>query len=461
MSPGSDPSVLQRGAETSAAVPRDRTNLRVMKFGGTSVGDLDRIAKVAARVSQAVDEGMKAVVVVSAMGRTTDRLLSWAREIASRPSRRELDVLATTGEQQTIALLALALNDRGVAARSFTGQQAGFLTDSQFGAARIVSVDVEGVWAALAEVDVAVVAGFQGADAAGNITPLGRGGSDTTAVALAAAMGAAVCEIFTDTDGVYTTDPHVIASATKLDTIDYDEMLELASQGAKVLHPTSVWYARRYGVKIHVRSSFSHAHGTIVTSVKEDKMLSHRPVTGVALDLNHARIDLHSVPDKPGVAAEIFTALGGAGVSVDMIIQGVRGAAASRQQMAFIVNKDAVQDALEALSPVLEALGASAEVGDGVAKLSLVGIAIGSTPGIAGTMFAAVAQAGANIEMITTSEVRISVLIQASAAQAALRAVHSAFGLDQEARDGAAHDGATHDGAAHDGAAQAAAEPRG
>jgi aspartate kinase len=425
------------------------SDLRVMKFGGTSVGDLERIKKVAARVAQSASEGVKSVVVVSAMGRTTDRLLTWAREIASRPSRRELDVLATTGEQQTIALLALALADIGVRARSFTGQQAGFLTDSHFGGARILSVDTTGLRRALLDVDVAVVAGFQGADSAGNITTLGRGGSDTTAVALAAALGADECEIFTDTDGVYTTDPHVIPTATKLDVIDYDEMLELASQGAKVLHPTSVWYARRYGVRVHVRSAFSHAHGTIVTSLtgpaaglKEGTMLSHRPVTGVALDLNHARIDLHSVPDRPGVAAEIFNALGRAGVSVDMIIQGVRGAADSRQQMAFIVNKDLVNEALDALKPVLDGMGASAEVGDGVAKLSLVGIAIGSTPGIAGTMFEAVAGAGANIEMITTSEVRISVLIPAEKAQAALRAVHSAFDLDSSPDAEAVSEGA-------------------
>ncbi len=409
-----------------------------MKFGGTSVGDLDRIKKVAARVEQALETDEKAVVVVSAMGRTTDRLLTWAREIAARPSRRELDVLATTGEQQTIALLAMALADRGVTARSFTGQQAGFLTDSQFGGARILSVDASRVEAALADVDVVVVAGFQGVDAAGNITTLGRGGSDTTAVALAAALRAPECEIFTDTDGIYTTDPHVIPTAAKLDFIDYDEMLELASQGAKVLHPTSVWYARRYGVRIHVRSSFSHTVGTIVTSLsraREGTMLSHRPVTGVALDLNHARIDLHKVPDRPGVAAEIFNALGSAGVSVDMIIQGVRGAADSRQQMAFIVNKDAARDALDALRPVLDGMGAAAEVGEGVAKLSLVGIAIGSTPGIAGTMFEAVAAAGANIEMITTSEVRISVLIPAEHAHAALRAVHEAFDLDEAHED--------------------------
>lgn len=425
------------GSTTTGSTTFGAANIRVMKFGGTSVGDLERIKKVAARVEQVVADGVKVVVVVSAMGRTTDRLLTWAREVASRPSRRELDVLAATGEQQTIALLALALADIGVTARSFTGQQAGFLTDSQFGGARILRVDSDGLRQALTKVDVAVVAGFQGADASGNITTLGRGGSDTTAVALAAALGAEECEIFTDTDGVYTTDPHVIAAATKLDHIDYDEMLELASQGAKVLHPTSVWYARRYGVKIHVRSAFSHAQGTIVTRLassgtdaKEGTMLSHRPVTGVALDLNHARIDLHSVPDRPGVAAEIFNALGGAGVSVDMIIQGVRGAGDSRQQMAFIVNKDLVPDALEALKPVLDDMGASAAVGEGVAKLSLVGIAIGSTPGIAGTMFEAVAGAGANIEMITTSEVRISVLIPAENAQAALRAVHSAFELD-------------------------------
>ena len=337
-----------------------------------------------------------------------------------------------SGEQVSAALLAIALNDVGVPARSMLGFQAKIRTDEAHTKARIKSIDGEALRKA-AEDEVIVVAGFQGADERGNITTLGRGGSDTTAVALAAALGAPECEIFTDTDGVYTTDPHVIPSASKLDVIDYDEMLELASQGAKVLHPTSVWYARRYGVRIHVRSSFTHTQGTIVTSLAdatEGSMLSHRPVTGVALDLNHARIDLHTVPDRPGVAAEIFNALGAAGVSVDMIIQGVRGAGDSRQQMAFIVNRDLVQDALEALRPALDAMGASAEVGDGVAKLSLVGIAIGSTPGIAGTMFEAVSAAGANIEMITTSEVRISVLIPAEHAHAALRSVHSAFGLE-------------------------------
>lgn len=428
---------MNRGSATDAPA-----RIRVQKFGGTSVGDFDRIRKVATRIAHTVEQGEKVVVTVSAMGDTTDRLLNMGRQLAARPSRRELDVLLATGEQQSIALLALALQAQDVRARSFTGPQAGFLTDGQHGSARILEVDPRPLRRALQDVDVVVVAGFQGADEHGNLTTLGRGGSDTTAVALAAALEADECEIFTDTDGVYTTDPHRVERATKLPTIDYDEMLELASLGAKVLHPRSVWYARRYGVRVHVRSSFNHTQGTIVTQVprpQEGPMITEKPVTGVALDLSHARIDLHQLPDLPGVAARIFGALGGAGVSVDMIIQGVRAAADSRQQMAFIVNQDAVEDAIEALSPVLTEMGALAEVDTEVAKLSIVGIAIGSTPGIAGRMFDAVAKVGANIDMITTSEVRISVLIPVERAEAALRAVHTAFGLDRpepEARPG-------------------------
>ncbi len=406
---------------------------RVMKFGGTSVGDLERITKVAARVEQYVRSGGKAVVTVSAMGRTTDRLIGQARDLTDRPSRRELDALLATGEQQSAALLALALGARGVASRSFTGPQAGFLTDSRHGGARILRVDAGPVRAALNEVDVAVVAGFQGADEKGAITTLGRGGSDTTAVALAVALGAPECEIYTDTDGVYTTDPHVVASATKLAEIDYAEMLELASHGAKVLHPSSVWYARRYGVRVHVRSSFTHAAGTVVRDMSaeaEAKMIAGKPVTGVAIDRGHARIDLQTVPDRPGVAAEVFGALADKGVSVDMIIQGVRGAGDSRQQMAFIVKREAVAEALEVLEPVLASMGATASVDENVAKLTVVGMAIASTPGIASRMFAAVAEAGANIEAITSSEVRLSVLIGADRAEQALKAVHSAFDLD-------------------------------
>lgn len=416
---------------------QDRTpppyRLRVMKFGGTSVGDLDRVRKVAARVEQHVRSGEKVVVTVSAMGRTTDRLISQAREASQRPSKRELDVLLATGEQQSAALLAIALDARGVAARSFTGPQAGFVTDAHHGNARILRVEPGAVTAALEEVDVAVVAGFQGADESGAITTLGRGGSDTTAVALAAALGAEECEIYTDTDGVYTTDPHLVPTATKLERVHYDEMLELASHGAKVLHPASVWYARAFGVKVHVRSSFTHATGTVVSDVAGDtegKMITGKPVTGVALDRGHARIDLHTVPDLPGVAARVFGALAEKGVSVDMIIQGVRGAGDSRQQMAFIVRREAVPEALEALEPVLASMGATAAVDEDVAKLTVVGIAIGSTPGIAARLFDAVASVGANIEAITSSEVRLSVLIGAEHAEAALAAVHAAFGLD-------------------------------
>lgn len=409
----------------------------VQKYGGTSVGDLERIHKVASRIERTVRAGNKVAVTVSAMGRTTDALVSLAKEISSRPSRRELDMLMTTGEQQSVALLAMALHKLGLSARSLTGRQAGFLTDGVSGEARIIEVDPAGILAAFETCDVVVIAGFQGADETGMITTLGRGGSDTTAVAVAAALNAPECEIYTDTDGVYTTDPHVVPSATKLARIDYDEMLELASLGAKVLHPRSVWYARRYGVRLHVRSSFSFNSGTLVYQLEEAAMKTDKPVTGVALDRNHARIDLVGVPDAPGVAAQVFGVLGDAGINVDTIIQGVPGDR-SRQQMAFTVSKDAVEDALEAVAPVLAAVGGTAQADRNIAKLSVVGIAIGSTPGLAGKMFAAVAAAGANIEMIATSEVRISVVIEASRAVEALRAVHQAFGLEVSEPTGAA-----------------------
>ena len=357
----------------------------VQKYGGTSVGDLERIRKVASRIARTVEKGHKVAVTVSAMGRTTDALVSLSKEITARPDRRELDMLMATGEQQSVALLALTLHSIGLKARSFTGSQAGFLTDSVSGGARIIEVDPGALLAAFRSVDVAVIAGFQGVDAEGMITTLGRGGSDTTAVAVAAALGAPECEIYTDTEGVYTTDPHLIPTATKLSYIAYDEMLELASLGAKVLHPRSVWYARRYGVTIHVRSSFSYAPGTLVGAKKtgtqvvgtnlsgetggklgteqiltektsEEKVVkTDRPVTGVALDRNYARIDLLGVPDTPGVAAQVFEALGAADVNADTIIQGVPGG--NRQQMAFTVTKDSVEDALGAVRPVLERLG--------------------------------------------------------------------------------------------------------
>ena len=408
-------------------------NIVVQKYGGTSVGDVERISKVAARVARAVGEGHKVAVTVSAMGRTTDRLVSLAKEVTARPSRRELDVLMATGEQQSTALLCMALHKLGVKARSFTGQQAGFLTDEFSGGARIIEVNPERVLDALQTDDVAVIAGFQGVDAAGNITTLGRGGSDTTAVAVAAALNADTCDIYTDTEGIYTTDPHLVPSAKKLDAIDYEEMLELASLGAQVLHPRSVWYARRYGVRVHVRSSFSYNPGTIVTNLGvtegENRMKTDKPVTGVALDRSHARVYLSGVEDAPGVAAKVFSALGEANISVDMIIQGVPGDG-SRQQMAFTLNQDAVADALEVVKPILSEVGGTAQADPDIAKLSIVGVAVGSTPGVAGRMFAAIAKTGTNIEMIATSEVRVSVVLRSNRAEEALRAVHKAFGLE-------------------------------
>ena len=406
------------------------TNIVVQKYGGTSVGDLELIRKVASRIARTVEKGDKVAVTVSAMGRTTDRLIALARELSDRPDRRELDLLMATGEQQAVALMTMALHEMGIRARSLTGPQAGFKTDGLFGGARIVEVTPQRLEATLREVDVAVIAGFQGVDPCGDINTLGRGGSDTTAVAVAAALGARECEIYTDTDGVYTTDPHLNPHARKLDRIDYDEMLELASLGARVLHPRSVWYARRYDVQVHVRSSFSFQAGTIVRRLERAEMKTDKPVTGVALDLTHARINLLGIPDVPGVAARLFAALGDKGISADMIIQGVPGSDSSRQQMAFTVSKDLIEDALTAVGPVLSEIGGHAAADPDIAKLSIVGIAIGSTPGIAGRMFDAVARSGANIQMIATSEVRISVVIPADQAEAALKSVHTAFDLD-------------------------------
>lgn len=420
--------------ETASASPLPWP-VTVQKFGGTSVGDAERLRKVAGRIARVVASGSKVVVAVSAMGRTTDRLISLAREISARPSRRELDVLMATGEQQSIALLCMALHELGIAARSFDGSQAGIVTDSLHGSARILGVEPKGLIKALRDVDVAVVAGFQGADTGGNRTTLGRGGSDTTAVALAAALGAGECEIYTDTDGVYTTDPHLIPEARKLDVIDYDEMLELASLGARVLDTRSVWFARHYGIVMHVRSSFDYKKGTLVMNLSsgETQAVRSSPVTGVALDTNQYRISVRGVQDRPGVAARLFSALGEAGVSADMIIQGVPGAGDSRQQMAFTVKKDLVDEALESIRPILAETGGSVAADGDIAKLSIVGIAIGSTPGIAGRMFRAVAAVGANIEMIATSEVRISVVVDAGRAEDALRAVHEEFGLAEAA----------------------------
>ena len=403
--------------------------LIVQKYGGTSVGDLDKIKKVALRVAHYREKGHDLVVVVSAMGKTTDELIALARRVHRRPPPRELDLLTVTGEQKSAALLAMQLEALGVPARAFTQHQIGIITDGRYTNARIVEVRPERIRRALKEGRVAVVGGFMGTTPEGEVTTLGRGGSDTTAVALAAALGAQEAEIFTDTEGVYTTDPHLIPEAQKLPFIGYDQMLEMAALGAKVLHPRAVWYAKRYGVRLHVRSSFSYNPGTIVAEA--EKMKLARPVTGAALDLEQAEIGLIGIPDQPGVAARVFEALGEAGIAVDMIIQGVPGHDESRTQMAFTVPKDYAEDALDALRPVLGELGGEAVLNPEIAKVSIVGVALASTPGIPARMFEAVSRAGANIHMIATSEVRISVVIDAKYAEEALKSVHQAFELDK------------------------------
>jgi len=402
--------------------------LIVQKYGGTSVGDLERIHKVAQRVHHYLEKGHQLAVVVSAMGRMTDELIALARRVNKRPPQRELDMLTTIGEQQSVALLSMQLNAMGIPARGFTQHQIGITTDGRYGDARILRVEPTLIQQALNRGEVAVVAGFMGTTPEGELTTLGRGGSDTTAVALAAALGARECEIFTDTEGVYTTDPHAIPEAQKLNKIGYDQMLEMAALGARVLHPRSVYYGKRYGVRIHVRSSFSYNPGTIVT---EDGMELDRPVTGVALDDEIAQIGLVGIPDRPGIAARVFEALARKGVAVDMIIQGVPGHEASRTQMAFTVNQDFAEEALEALEPVLAEIGGEAQLRRDICKISIVGVALASTPGIPARMFQALFSAGANIDMIATSEVRISAIIPSQYAEAALRAVHSAFELDK------------------------------
>ena len=402
--------------------------LVVQKYGGTSVGDLERIHKVAQRIAHYREKGHRLAVVVSAMGHTTDELIALAKRVNPRPPFRELDLLTTTGEQVSVALLSMQLWAMGIPAKGFVQHQIGITTDGRYGDARILEVNPARIREALEQGFVAVISGFMGTTPEGEITTLGRGGSDTTAVAIAAALGAKECEIYTDTEGVYTTDPHLIPEARKLSVIGYDQMLEMAALGARVLHPRAVYYAKRYGVVLHVRSSFSYNPGTLV---KEVAMEMDKAVTGVALDLDHAQIGLIGIPDQPGIAAKVFQALAERGIAVDMIIQGVPGHDPSRQQMAFTVKKDFAQEALEALEPVLAEIGGEAILRPDIAKVSIVGVGLASTPEVPAKMFQAVASTGANIEMIATSEVRISVIIPAEYAEAALRAVHQAFELDK------------------------------
>jgi len=403
--------------------------LIVQKYGGTSVGDLDRIHKVAQRIQHYRERGHDLIVVVSAMGRSTDELIALAKRVNPRPNARELDLLTTTGEQKSASLLAMQLQAMGIPAKAFVQHQIGITTDGRYGNARIVEVKPTRIMKAVEEGYIAVVGGFMGTTPEGELNTLGRGGSDTTAVAIAAAVGAREAEIFTDTDGIYTTDPHRIPSASKLDQIAYDPMIEMAALGAKVLHPRAVWYAKRYGVRLHVRSAFNYNPGTIVS---EEAMKIDKPVTGVAIDEGYAQIGLVGIPDQPGIAGKVFDKLAEKGIAVDMIIQGVPGHDASRTQMAFTVPKDFADDALDALREVTSEIGGEITYNPDIAKVSIVGVALASTPGVPSRMFDAVASVGANILMIATSEVRISVIIPAEYAEAAAKAIHTAFGLDRE-----------------------------
>ena len=410
--------------------------LVVQKFGGTSMGNIERIKNAASRSLAAHKDGHRVAVIVSAMAGETDRLLRLAREVAQIPNAREMDALAATGEQVSSALMAIAIQSLGGRARSFLGHQMKVLTDSAFTKARIKTIDAQRVIAALDEGEIAVIAGFQGVDDDGNITTLGRGGSDTSAGAIAAALNADVCEIFTDVDGVYTTDPNVCPTARKIDKISYEEMLELASLGAKVLQIRSVEMAMKYGVPVHVRSSFTSSPGTLVTSEGD---LEQVVVTGVAYDKGEARVMLVGVVDRPGIVAEVFTELAQRNVSVDMIIQNVStsdrapGASGLRTDVTFTVAKAdlaRVKDAIADMAKRVEALDVRYD--EDIVKVSIVGLGMRSHAGVASKMFGILAKEGINIQAISTSEIKISCLVATKYMELAVRSLHEGFGLSQE-----------------------------
>jgi aspartate kinase len=397
----------------------------VQKYGGTSVGGADRIQAVADRIVRYRELGHDVVVVVSAMGHTTDELLGLAAQIAPVPEPRELDMLLTAGERIAMSLVAIAVNARGCRAASYTGSQAGIITDTQHGKARIVEIRPQRIVESLGAGNVVIVAGFQGLSTAYDITTLGRGGSDTTAVALAAALGAEACEIYTDVDGVYTSDPRVVPSARKIHRISYEEMLELAASGAQVLQLRSVEYARRTGVPIHVRSSFEDVPGTWV--VEEERVgVEQAMISGVALDVGEAKITLLDVPDRPGVAAAVFRAVAAEGVHVDMIVQNV--AHDAHTDLSFTVPRDDLPRLTPVLDRVVKEIGApDYTTDDGIAKVSLVGAGMRSNPGVVADMFEALAARGINIEMISTSSIRVSCVVRRGDAEDAVRTVHERF----------------------------------
>jgi aspartate kinase len=409
---------------------RRRTNLSliVQKFGGSSVANAERVMNVAGRIVSTFQAGNDVVVVLSAQGDTTDDLIDKAKQISENPSKREMDMLLSTGEQISIALMAMAIEKLGYQAVSLTGQQVGIKTDSIYSNARIDHITGERIREELSKRKIVIVAGFQGIDENGNITTLGRGGSDTTAVALAAALNADLCEIYTDVDGVYTADPRVVPEARKLDEISFGEMLELASLGARVLHNRSVELAKKYNVKMVVRSSLNHNEGTLVKEVEE---MEEMMIKGVAYDKDIARISVMSVRDIPGVAHKIFKLLAEAGINVDIILQSIgRG---DTKDISFTISKSQLMDTVDLINKNLDYIGAAGvNFTHDVAKVSIVGAGMANHPGVAAAMFEALAEEDINIHMISTSEIKISCLVRWDEAEKAVKAVHKKFHLDTE-----------------------------
>ena len=403
--------------------------LIVQKFGGTSVGSPERIEQVADKVAKFRAAGDDVVVVVSAMSGETNRLLGLAKQICTRPSLREMDVMIATGEQVTIALLAIALNKIGVLAVSFTGAQVPIVTDSEHGKARILSIDEAKVTTQLKAGKVVIVAGFQGVDEQGNITTLGRGGSDTTAVALAAALKADECQIYTDVDGVYTTDPRVVPRAQRLERITFEEMLEMASLGSKILQLRSVEFAGKYNVPLRVLHSFQEGPGTLITTDDNEDNMEQPIISGIAFNRDEAKLTIRGVTDTPGVAFKILGPISAANIDIDMIVQ--NGAQDNTTDFTFTVNNVDYDKALEVLQATAKEIGAG-EVGGttSIAKVSIVGVGMRSHPGVASSMFEALAKENINIQMISTSEIRVSVVIDEKYVELAVRALHTAFGLD-------------------------------
>jgi aspartate kinase len=402
-------------------------SLIVQKYGGTSVGSVDRIRAVAEKVRSSVLQGHQLVVVVSAMSGETNRLLGLAAEISADASAREMDVILSTGEQVTIALLAIALQSLGCGAVSYTGGQVAIQTDNAYSKARIQNIDSAKIKSDLADNKVVVVAGFQGVDGSGNITTLGRGGSDTTAVALAAALGADECQIYTDVDGVYTTDPRLVGDARKLDKITFEEMLEMASQGSKILQIRSVEFAGKYNVPLRVLSSFDEGEGTLI-SLEDDDQMERPLVSGIAFNKDEAKLTIRGIPDQPGVAYKVLGAVSNANIEIDVIVQNV--AKDNSASITFTVNKSELSSAEALLREIAEDLGAmEVDADKNIAKVSIVGVGMRSHAGVAATMFQALSDEGINIQLITTSEIKITVVIDERYLELAVRALHGAFEL--------------------------------